>query len=130
MPCKLGRCFFLHQSSIEEELGITPVAFNGGYVMYDFPLCGVTMQFSGRSQVCTELSFRLYGEDGWNMKQQLLNYGYKLQSKSEDLIAENNFGDLQTGTRSVYKVKLNSGDYSTLVLVEGQAFMFTFYRSR
>jgi len=63
------------------------------------------------------------------MKEKLIAYGYKLQNQSRELIAENNFENLQTGKRSVYKCKLKTGDYSTCIIIEGQAMMFTFYRT-
>jgi hypothetical protein len=124
----IGASFFTKEY-IENDCGIEPSAYNGGYVMYSFPMCGVTMDFEDTNNVCVELSFRLFGEDGYNMKEKLIAYGYKLQNQSRELIAENNFENLQTGKRSVYKCKLKTGDYSTCIIIEGQAMMFTFYRT-
>lgn len=124
----VGASFFTKEQ-IEKNCGVFPIAYNGGKVFYDFPKCPVTMEFEDTHNVCIELSFRLFGEDGYNMKKALIAYGYKLQSKSEDLIAENNFMDLQIGKRSIYKLKLKEGGYSICVVTEGQAMMFTFYRS-
>lgn len=125
----VGASFFTKEN-IEKECDVSPVAYNGGAVMYSFPLCGVTMEFEDSHHVCVELSFRLYGEMGYNMKKALIEYGYKLQSKSKDLIAENNFSDLTEGRRSVYKCKLENGGYSTCIILEGQAMMFTFFRTK
>lgn len=124
----VGASFFTKEQ-IEKDCGVSPIAYNGGKVFYDFPKCPVTMEFEDTNNVCVELSFRLYGEDGYNMKRSLITYGYKLQNKSEDLIAENNFMDLQVGKRSTYKLKLKQGGYSICIVTEGQAMMFTFYRS-
>ena len=124
----VGASFFT-KDNIERDLNIDPVGYSGGLVLYNFPKCGVSMEFSGVEEVCTELSFRLYGEEGMQMKKDLLEYGYTLVEKKKDLIAENNFRDMQYGTHSVYKCKLKNGGYSVCELLEGQAFMFTFYRS-
>ena len=124
----VGTSFFTKEQ-IEKDCGVSPIAYNGGKVFYDFPKCPVTMEFEDTNNVCVELSFRLFGEDGYNMKKSLIAYGYKLQGKSEDLIAENNFMDLQIGKRSTYKLKLKQGGYSICIVTEGQAMMFTFYRS-
>ncbi len=124
----VGASFFT-KDNIERDLNIDPVGYSGGLVLYNFPKCGVSMEFSGAEEVCTELSFRLYGEEGMQMKKDLLEYGYTLVEKKKDLIAENNFRDMQYGTHSVYKCKLKNGGYSVCELLEGQAFMFTFYRS-
>lgn len=124
----VGASFFT-KDNIERDLNIDPVGYSGGLVLYNFPKCGVSMEFSGAEEVCTELSFRLYGEEGMQMKKDLLEYGYALVEKKKDLIAENNFRDMQYGTHSVYKCKLKNGGYSVCELLEGQAFMFTFYRS-
>lgn len=118
------------KENIEKDCGVYPIAYNGGNVFYDFPRCPVTMEFEDTHNVCVSLSFRLFGDDGYNMKKALIAYGYKLQSKSEDLIAENNFMDLQVGKRSIYKFKLKQGGYSICIITEGQAMMFTFYRSK
>lgn len=125
----VGASFFTKEQ-IEKDCGISPIAYNGGKIFYDFPKCPVTMEFEDTHNVCIELSFRLFGEDGYNMKKALIAYGYKLQSKSEDLIAENNFMNLQVGKRSTYKLKLKQGGYSICIITEGQAMMFTFYRSK
>ena len=124
----VGASFFT-KDNIERDLNIDPVGYSGGLVLYNFPKCGVSMEFSGENEVCTELSFRLYGEDGMQMKKELLAYGYTLVEKKKDLVAENNFMDMQYGTHSIYKCKLKNGGYSVCELVEGPAFMFTFYRS-
>ena len=81
-------------------------------------------------QVCIYVSFRLFGEDGYQFRTQLLNFGYRLKSKSNALVAENNFGDLTNGKVSVYKYPLKNGGYSVCKITEGQAFMFEFYRSK
>lgn len=125
----VGASFFTKEN-IEKDCGVSPIAYNGGNVFYDFPKCPVTMEFEDTYNVCVSLSFRLFGEDGINMKKALIAYGYKFQSKSEDLIAENNFMDLQVGKRSIYKFKLKQGGYSICIITEGQAMMFTFYRSK
>lgn len=125
----VGASFFTKEQ-IEKDCGVSPIAYNGGKVFYDFPKCPVAMEFEDTHNVCIELSFRLFGEDGYNMKKSLIAYGYKLQSESKDLIAENNFMDLQSGKISIYKLKLKQGGYSICIIVEGQAVMFTFYRSK
>ncbi len=125
----VGASFFTKEN-IEKDCDVRPVAYHGGAVMYSFPLCGVTMEFEDTHHVCVELSFRLFGKMGYDMKKELIEYGYKLQSQSKDLIAENNFSDLTEGRRSVYKCKLDHGGYSTCIILEGQAMMFTFYRTK
>lgn len=126
----VGASFFTKES-IEKDCDVSPVAYNGGYVFYDFYKCPVTMEFDDKTHVCIEISFRLFGEDGYQMKTDLINYGYQLKSKSRgDLIAENNFQNLQTGTTSIYKIKLKNGGYSTCRITEGQAMMFTFTRTK
>lgn len=125
----VGASFFTKEN-IEKDCDVRPVAYHGGSVMYSFPLCGVTMEFEDTHHVCVELSFRLFGKMGYDMKKDLIEYGYKLQSQSKDLIAENNFSDLTEGRRSVYKCKLDHGGYSTCIILEGQAMMFTFYRTK
>ena len=126
----VGASFFTKES-IEKDCEVSPVAYNGGYVFYDFSKCPVTMEFDDKTHVCIEISFRLFGEDGYQMKSDLIDYGYELKSKSHgDLIAENNFQNLQTGTTSIYKLKLKNGGYSTCRITEGQAMMFTFNRTK
>jgi len=126
----IGASFFTKES-IEHDCEVMPAAYNGGYVMYDFYKCPVSMEFDDESHVCIEISFRLFGEDGYQMKRDLINYGYQLKSKSRgDLIIENNFQNVQTGTSSIYKYKLKNGGYSTCRITEGQAMMFTFNRTK
>ena len=126
----IGASFFTKES-IEHDCEVMPAAYNGGYVMYDFYKCPVSMEFDDESHVCIEISFRLFGEDGYQMKSDLINYGYQLKSKSRgDLIIENNFQNVQTGTSSIYKYKLKNGGYSTCRITEGQAMMFTFTRTK
>ena len=74
---------------------------------------------------CKEKRTVLKANKGINLEQKL----YLIQKRQEYLIAENNFRDMQYGTHSVYKCKLKNGGYSVCELLEGQAFMFTFYRS-
>lgn len=126
----VGASFFTKES-IENDCNVRPAAYNGGSIFYDFSKCPVTMTFDEASNVCTEISFRLFGEDGYQMKRDLIDYGYKLIKKTTgDLIIENNFYDVQTGTTSIYKYKLKQGGYSTCRITEGQAMMFTFYRTK
>ena len=125
----VGASFFTKES-IEKDCGVYPTAYSGGKVFYDFPKCPVTMEFTEDKQVCIYLSFRLFGEDGYNFRKELINYGYKLHSKSNALVAENNFGDLTNGKVSIYKYTLKNGGYSVCQITEGQAFMFEFYRSK
>lgn len=92
----VGASFFTKES-IENDCDVYPSAYSGGKVFYNFPKCPVTMEFTEDKQVCIYLSFRLFGEDGYNFRKELINYGYKLRSKSDALVAENNFGDLTNG---------------------------------
>ena len=125
----VGASFFTKEN-IEKDCDVYPMAYSGGKVFYDFPQCPVTMEFADHPQVCIYVSFRLFGEDGYKFRTQLLNFGYKLKSKSNALVAENNFGDLTNGKVSVYKYPLKNGGYSVCKITEGQAFMFEFYRSK
>lgn len=125
----VGASFFTKEN-IENDCDVYPSAYSGGKVFYNFPKCPVTMEFTEDKQVCIYLSFRLFGEDGYNFRKELINYGYKLRSKSDALVAENNFGDLTNGKVSVYKCALKNGGYSVCQITEGQAFMFEFYRSK
>lgn len=125
----VGASFFTKEN-VEKDCGVYPSAYSGGKVFYVFPKCPVTMEFTEDKQVCIYLSFRLFGEDGYNFRKELINYGYKLRSKSEALVAENNFGDLTNGKVSIYKCALKNGDFSVCQITEGQAFMFEFYRSK
>lgn len=125
----VGASFFTKEN-IEKDCGVYPSAYSGGKVFYNFPKCPVTMEFTEDNQVCIYLSFRLYGEDGYNFRKELINYGYKLRSKSDALVAENNFGDLTNGKVSMYKCALKNGGFSVCQITEGQAFMFEFYRSK
>lgn len=125
----VGASFFTKEN-IEKDCGVYPSAYSGGKVFYNFPKCPVTMEFTEDKQVCIYLSFRLFGEDGYNFRKELINYGYKLRSKSEALVAENNFGDLMNGKVSIYKCALKNGGFSVCQITEGQAFMFEFYRSK
>ncbi len=126
----VGASFFTKEK-IEADYEVSPITYNGGHVFYDFPKCPVTMEFDDKTHVCTEISFRLYGEDGYWMKSDLINYGYQLKSKSRDnLIIENNFWNVQTGPISIYKCRLKNGGYSTCRITEGQAMMFTFTRTK
>ena len=125
----VGASFFTKEN-IEKDCGVYPSAYSGGKVFYNFPKCPVTMEFTEDKQVCIYLSFRLFGEDGYNFRKELINYGYKLRSKSEAVVAENNFGDLTNGKVSMYKCALKNGGFSVCQITEGQAFMFEFYRSK
>lgn len=125
----VGASFFTKEN-IEKDCGVYPSAYSGWKVFYNFPKCPVTMEFTEDKQVCIYLSFRLFGEDGYNFRKELINYGYKLRSKSEALVAENNFGDLMNGIVSIYKCALKNGGFSVCQITEGQAFMFEFYRSK
>ena len=126
---RVGASFFTKEN-IEKDCDVYPMGYSGGKVFYDFPQCPVTMEFSDHPQVCIYVSFRLFGEDGYKFRTQLLNFGYKLKTKSNALVAENNFGDLTNGKVSVYKYALKKGGYSVCKITEGQAFMFEFYRSK
>lgn len=125
----VGASFFTKEN-IEKDCNVSPVAYSSGKVFYDFPKCPVTMEFTDKSHVCISVSFRLFGEDGYNFKKELIDYGYKLTSKSSALIAENNFGDMGYGQTSIYKKRLKNGDFSVVSITEGQAFMFEFCRSK
>lgn len=125
----VGASFFTKES-IEKDCGVYPSTYSGGKVFYNFPKCPVTMEFTEDKQVCIYLSFRLFGEDGYNFRKELINYGYKIRTKSDALVAENNFGDLTNGKVSLYKCALKNGGYSVCKITEGQAFMFEFYRSK
>jgi hypothetical protein len=125
----VGASFFT-KDAIENDCEVYPIGYSGGKVFYDFPQCPVTMEFTDSKQVCVSISFRLFGEDGYDFRNKLIKYGYKLISKSNALVAENNFGDLTEGKMSTYKCPLKSGGYSVCKITEGQAFMFEFYRSK
>ena len=92
----VGASFFTKEN-IERDCDVYPLSYFGGSVYYDFPKCPVTMEFTDKEHVCIFVSFRLFGEDGYNYKKSLIDYGYKLISKSSSLIAENNFRDLGNG---------------------------------
>ena len=124
----IGASFFTKEN-IEKDCAVYPIAYSGGKIFYDFPQSPVTMEFTDATHVCVYVSFRLFGNDGYQYRTKLLNFGYKLKSKSNALVAENNFGDLTNGKVSVYKYALKKGGYSVCKITEGQSFMFEFYRS-
>ena len=125
----VGASFFTKEN-IEKDCDVYPMAYSGGKVFYDFPQCPVTMEFADQPQVCIYVSFRLFGEDGYRFRTQLLNFGYKLKSKSNALVSENNFEHLTNGKVSIYRYALKNGGYSVCKITEGHAFMFEFYRSK
>lgn len=125
----VGASFFTKEN-IEKDCDVYPTAYSGGKVFYDFPQCPVTMEFTDKNHVCVYVSFRLFGEDGYQYRTKLLDFGYKLKSKSNAFVAEYNFDDLTNGKVSVYKYALKNGGYSVCKITEGQAFMFEFYRSK
>lgn len=124
----IGASFFT-KDNIEKDFDVYPMAYSGGKVFYDFPQCPITMEFADQSQVCIYVSFRLFGADGYKFRAKLLDYGYKLKSKFNSLVAENNFESMTNGKVSIYKYALKNGGYSVCKITEGQAFMFEFYRS-
>ena len=118
------------KENIENDCHVVPVGYQGGKVFYDFRKCPVTMEYAGSNNVCIELSFRLYGEDGYNFKKDLINYGYKIVKTEKAFVTENDFLDAGFGKCETYKCMLKNGDYSTCTILEGQAFMFTFNRTK
>lgn len=118
------------KENIENDCHVYPVGYQGGKVFYDFRKCPVTMEYAGPNDVCVELSFRLYGEDGYNFKKDLINFGYKLVKTEKSFVTENDFLDAGFGKCGTYKCKLKNGGYSTCTILEGQAFMFTFNRTK
>lgn len=125
----VGASFFT-KDNIENDLGIVPMAYNGGVVFYDLPKCNVGMEFAGAEKVCVEISFRLFGEEAYEFIDQMRAYGYVEQGSSKDLVAENNFQSLTNGRRTIYKCRLKNGGYSVCTVLEGQAVMFDFIRSK
>ena len=71
----VGASFFTKEN-IEKDCDVYPMAYSGGKVFYDFPQCPVTMEFADQPQVCIYVSFRLFGEDGYRFRTQLLNFGH------------------------------------------------------
>ena len=116
------------KDNIENDCMVEPIAYNRGYVYYSFSKCPVGIEYNSIG-VGISMTFRLFGEDAYDFKRSLIEYGYKLSSKKQVMLAENNFGDVGRGVKSVYRLPRKNG-VSICEIVEGQAMMFTFYRVR
>lgn len=123
----VGASFFT-KDNIENDCGVDPMAYKDGLTYYDFGKCPVGIEYNDYG-VGVLVSFRMFGEDGYKFKRDLMAFGYKLHSKKKTTVIENGFSDVGSGTESIYKYKTKHG-FSVCHIVEGQAMMFTFYRSQ
>ena len=123
----IGASNFTRQN-IEQDCMLEPMAYQGGYVYYDFTKCPVGIEYNS-VDVGISMTFRLYGEDAYLFKKSVIDYGYKLVSKRQVTVAENNFNGVGSGIRSVYKMPKKNG-VAVCEIIEGQAMMFTFYRAK
>ena len=116
---------FFTKENIESDCGVSPITYEGGKVYYDFYRCPVAIEFNS-VEVGVSLSFRLFGEDAYTLRKQLLEYGYKQSTQSNVSIFENDY--VGSGVRRVLKLKLKEG-FSVCEMIEGKATMFTFYKA-
>ena len=118
---------FFTKDNIENDCGVYPAAYSGGKVFYAFDNCYVGIEYNSMN-VGISLSFRLFGEDGYNFKNQLIKYGYVVVRRKSMTIFESDYTG--RGTLIVMKKKLKVGGYSVCELLKGQFMMFEFYRAR
>lgn len=122
----IGTSFFT-KDNIENDCGVEPSAYSGGKVFYAFDNCYVGIEYNSLN-VGVSLSFRLFGEDGYKFKNQLIKYGYVVVRRKPMTIFESDYTG--RGTLTIMKKKLKVGGYSVCELLEGQFMMFEFYRSQ
>lgn len=116
------------KKNLESDLNLMLYTHRGGKDYYEINGIPVGMLFMGKTQVCVELSFRLFGEDGTNYLQSLIKQGFSLRKTSRTANLELE-GDLSSnalyGTLSIYR----KGDVICEVY-DGTFIGFTFYRTK
>lgn len=117
---------FFTKTNIENDCGVSPISYQGGKVYYDFYRCPISIEFNS-VDVGISLSFRLFGEDAYNLRKQLLEYGYKQITVRKVTTFEDDF--VGSGVRRVLKLKLKGKGFSVCEMIEGRATMFTFYKT-
>ncbi|MBF1581502.1 hypothetical protein [Prevotella sp.] len=118
---------FFTKDNIEKDCGVIPAAYQGGKVFYNFYRCPISIEYNS-VDVGISLSFRLFGEDGYKLRKQLLEYGYMQVKVSNVTTFEDDF--IGSGVRRVLKLKLKGGKgFSVCEIIEGKATMFTFYKT-
>lgn len=122
----IGASFFT-KDNIENDCGVEPTAYSGGKVFYAFDNTYVGIEYNSMN-VGVSLSFRLFGEDGYNFKKQLIKYGYVVVQKKSMTVFDDSYTG--NGILTIMKKKLKVGGYSVCELLEGQFMMFEFYRSQ
>ena len=118
---------FFTKDNIENDCGVDPTAYSGGKVFYAFDNCYVGIEYNSMN-VGISLSFRLFGEDGYNFENRLLKFGYVVVRRKPMTVFEGSYTG--NGTLLVMKKRLKLGGYSVCELLEGQSMMFEFYRTR
>lgn len=122
----IGASFFT-KDNIENDCGVEPTAYSGGKVFYDFGNCFVGIEYNAMN-VGISLSFRLFGEDGYKFKTQLIKFGYVVVRRKPMTVLEGSYAG--RGTLLVMKKRLKVGGYSVCELLEGQSMSFEFYRTQ
>ena len=102
------------------------MAYEGGKVYYDFNKCPITIEYNTKD-VGISVSFRLFGEDAFTLKKQLLEYGYTQVSVGKVTLLETDY--VGAGVRRVLRHKV-AGGFSVCEIVEGRAMTFTIYRTK
>ena len=121
----IGADFFTKEN-IENDCGVSPMAYEGGKVYDDLSKCPIAIEYNTKD-VGISVSFRLFGEDAFVLKKQLLEYGYTQVSVGKVTLLETDY--VGTGVRRVLKRKV-AGGFSVCEIVEGRAMTFTVYRTK
>ena len=123
----VGASFFT-RSAIEGDLQLTPVTYEGGKVFYNLPKTAISVEYSGDTEVCVEIAFRLFGVHALDYLKELTTYGYKLFRSKKATVVQSDMG-ITDGVIKIYKVRV-AGGYSVCEVVSGKYTSFTFYRSQ
>jgi hypothetical protein len=118
---------FVTKERLEKDLDIYVERYRNGVTYYELDI-PIGLRYMGKLEVCVELSFRLFGEDGPEYENSLVKSGFILKSKKKTKNLELN-GDMSS--------QLLNGEYRTYrkgevvcEVMEGSYFGFSFYRTQ
>ena len=115
------------KDSIESYFGVSPITYRKGMVFYDFSKCPVGMKFTDLG-ICKEVSFRLFGNDGFSYIQEVLKSGFTKTGTRSVTLYDETFGVSHT-TIKLYRKSTPTGSV-VCEIMETDYTSFTFYKSR
>lgn len=118
---------FATKKRLEKDLNINLVGFRNGVTYYEMDI-PIGLRYTGDIEVCVEMSFRFFGEDGSEYENSLVSSGFVLKNrkKTNNLELE---GDLSSQLRNGEFRTYRKGEVVCEVM-EGSYFGFSFYRAK